>query len=160
MSQQPYDESRDPREGHTEGPGGYPPHPPPPPPPPPQGGWGPGPAGPSAMSPAEERNWALGAHLGSFVAAWVALGLLCPLVVLLVKGNSSRFVREHAVESLNFQITTLIAAFVSFVLVFVGIGILMLIAVGVLYVVLVILASVAASNGQPYRYPVNLRLVK
>ncbi|MDQ3433010.1 MAG: DUF4870 domain-containing protein [Actinomycetota bacterium] len=149
MSQQPYDNPQEPGRAHSEGPGGYPP-------PPPQGGSGPA----STMSPAEERNWALGAHLGSFVAAWIALGLLCPLAVLLVKGNQSGYVRGHAVESLNFQITTLIAAFVSAVLVFIGIGILMLIAVGVLYVVLVILASVAASNGQSYRYPVNLRLVK
>ena len=75
------------------------------------------------LSPtSQERNWAMAAHLGAFVAAYVALGLLAPLIVLLVKGGESPFVRRHAVESLNFQITTLIWAAIAFVLVLITFG--------------------------------------
>jgi uncharacterized protein len=88
------------------------------------------------------------------------LGFLCPLIVLLVKGNESAYVRHHAVESLNFQITAAILTVIFAILIFVVIGIFLLIALGIVYVVFVIMATVAASRGQLYRYPVSLRLVK
>ena len=112
------------------------------------------------MKPADERTWAMLAHLGSFVAAYIALGLIAPLIVLLVKGNESAYVRAHSVESLNFQITALIAALVSIPFVFILIGIPMLIVIGVLYLIWVIQASIAANRGEYYRYPVNWRIVK
>lgn len=112
------------------------------------------------MTPDQERTWAIISHVGSFAAAYIALGLLCPLVVLLVKGNESQFVRANAVESLNFQITVAIAAVISFVLVFLVIGIFMLIALAIAYIVFVILGTMAASKGEVYRYPISLRLVK
>jgi uncharacterized protein len=118
-----------------------------------------GPA-PSGMAPADERTWAMLAHLGSFVAAYIALGLVAPLIVLLVKGNESPYVRAHSVESLNFQITALIAALISIPFVFILIGIPMLIIIGVLYLIWVIQASIAANRGEYYRYPVNWRIVK
>jgi uncharacterized Tic20 family protein len=114
---------------------------------------------------AEERNWAMAAHIGSFVAAYAALGLLAPLVVLLVKGSSSPFVRRHAVESLNFQITTLIWAVIGFVVVVftLGAGLFVVLpvagVVAVFYLVVVILAGVRAAGGGDYRYPLTWRLV-
>ena len=114
--------------------------------------------GPGGTTP-EERTWALAAHIGSLVAAWFAFGFLAPLVVLLVQGQQSTFVRRHAVESLNFQISLLIYLAVSVVLVFVVVGVFMLVALGIFALVVIILATVAASNGQDYRYPLTLRLV-
>lgn len=113
----------------------------------------------------EERNWAMAAHLGSFVAAYPALGLLAPLTVLLVKGNASPFVRRHAVESLNFQITTLIWAGIGFVLVVLtlGVGIVVVVPIAVVvaifYLVVVIVGGVRASGGRGYRYPLTWRFV-
>ena len=107
----------------------------------------------------EERNWAMAAHLGSFLTAYIALGLLAPLAVLLFKGNNSPYIRRHAVESLNFQITALIAIGICLLLFFVVIGIFMLIAWGVFYLIVVILASVRASRGEDFRYPLTLRFV-
>ena len=142
----------DPAGGHPAGPppGGFPP----------AGGYGRGPGDRMpAMPSSEERNWALAAHIGTLVAAWFAMGFLAPLAVLLLKGNSSPFVRRHAVESLNFQLTLLVYLVVSVILVFVLVGVLLLIALGVFALVAVILATVAASNGRDYRYPVTIRLV-
>jgi uncharacterized protein len=113
------------------------------------------------MTQDQERTWAIISHVGSFVGVWLAgLGLLAPLVVFLVKGNESQFVRANAVESLNFQITVLIAAIVSFILAFVIIGIFMLIALGIAFIVFVILGTMAASRNEVYHYPISLRLVK
>ncbi len=106
-----------------------------------------------------EKNWAMIAHMGSFVAAWVALGLVAPLFVMLTKGKESAYVRRHAVESLNFQINALIWVAVSVVLFLVLIGIFMLAIFGVYYLIVVIVASVAASQGRRFRYPLIIRFV-
>lgn len=122
-------------------------------------------AGPVEPS-GDDRTWAGVAHLGSFVAAYVALGLLAPLIVLLVKGNTSPYVRRHAVESLNFQITVLIWVAVAVVvaLVTLGVGLLVVVPVAIVaaifYLVVVIIAGVRALNGQEYRYPLTFRFVR
>ncbi|HZC98813.1 MAG TPA: DUF4870 domain-containing protein [Actinomycetes bacterium] len=115
---------------------------------------------PQPLPPDQERLWAMLAHLLSFVAAYIALGFIAPLAVMLVFGPRSAYVRAHAVEALNFNLTWLIYAVVAGVLAFVLIGIPILIALGVAYVVLVIIAAVRANNGQHYRYPLTIRFVK
>jgi len=117
----------------------------------------------------EDRNWASAAHWGSFVAAFVALAFLAPLLVMLLKGPQSPFVRRHAVESLNFQISMLIygavGGFIGLILVLItlGLGLLVIIpaalALVVLWFVVTIQASIRASNGEEYRYPLTIRLV-
>ncbi|MGZ5416293.1 MAG: DUF4870 domain-containing protein [Nocardioides sp.] len=135
-----------------------PPGPPVPPPgegqPPQQPGYG-----PLTVPTSEEKNWALAAHVGTFVAAWFAMGFLAPLIIMLVKGNDSAFVRRHAVESLNFQISLLIYLVVSFILAFILIGFVLMAAVGVFALVVIILATIKAANGEDYRYPLCIRMV-
>ena len=106
-----------------------------------------------------ERNWAIAAHLSSFLAAYVALGVLGPLVVMLIAGPRSAFVRRHAVEALNFNISVLIYLAISALLMFVLIGFPMVVAIGVLYLIAVIRGALAASRGEEYRYPLTIRFV-
>ena len=141
---------------------------PPPPPEPPVPPAGPPPGGPPAggrpagppMSPDQERLWGMLAHLLSFVAAYIALGFIAPLVVLLVFGPRSAYVRAHAVESLNFNLSWLVYAVVGLLLIILGIGILILLALGIAYVILVIIASVRANNGEFFRYPLTIRFIR
>jgi uncharacterized protein len=100
------------------------------------------------------------AHLSAFVAAYVALGFLGPLVVLLVFGPRSAFVREHAVEALNFNLTWLIYICIAVILALLLIGIPILIALGIAYLVFVVVAAVRANAGEHYRYPVTIRFVR
>ena len=125
------------------------------------------PAGPPMLPPAlssigsEERNLAMLCHLlGIFT------GFLGPLILWLVKKDSSPFIAHHGRESLNFQITLLLVmlglGIVTMALMLVLVGILMiplLVVVPILALVLEILAAVAASEGRWHRYPVCLRLV-
>jgi uncharacterized Tic20 family protein len=101
----------------------------------------------------------MAAHVGSLIAAWFALGLIAPLLVLLIKGDHSPYIRRHAVESLNFQINALLYTVACFVLMFVLIGFVLIVIYGIFYLVYVIIATVRASNGADYRYPLTLRLV-
>jgi uncharacterized protein len=136
--------------------------------PPPYGGPPPY-AAPGAMNPGEERTWAGAAHWSALVAAFVALAFLGPLVVLLVKGNQSAWVRRNAIESLNFQLSMLIYGFagtiVAIILTFVtlGLGLLLIIplalAFGGFWLVMTIIAAVKTGNGEDYRYPLTIRMV-
>lgn len=83
-----------------------------------------------------------------------------PLIIYLLKKDESPFVREHAKESLNFQITLFIAYVVSILLIVVVIGIFMLMVLGIVHLVLVIVATVRASENKLYRYPFCIRLVQ
>jgi uncharacterized protein len=130
-----------------------------PPPPPGAGMPGGSPTGPP-LPPDQERLWAMLAHLLSFVAAYLFLGFVAPLIVLLVFGPRSAFVRAHAVESLNFNLTWLLYGIIAVVLALLLIGFLILIILGIAYLVLVIIASVKANNGEMYRYPATIRFVR
>jgi uncharacterized protein len=114
----------------------------------------------------EERTWAMVAHIGVLVAAWFAMGFLCPLVIWLIYRYRSDYVRQHALESLNFQLSLLIYTAVAVILILItfGLGVLIivpLILIGaVAALVVVILATVAAAGGNEYRYPLTIRFVK
>jgi uncharacterized Tic20 family protein len=118
------------------------------------------------LTPSEERTWAIVAHIGTLVAAWLAMGFLCPLAIWLIFRNRSEFVRRHALESLNFQISLLIytAVAIALVLITFGLGALIVIPLiiigGIAALVVIILATLAAANGQEYRYPLTIRLVR
>ena len=73
-----------------------------------------------------------------------------PLVFMLTSGRRSPFIRKHAVEALNFQLTLLAIVVVTF-----GLG-------AVIYVVTWIVAAIAALAalaGQRFHYPLTLRLI-
>ena len=107
----------------------------------------------------EDRSWAVGAHLSAFLAAYIALGFLGPLVVMLIRGDRSPYVRAHAVEALNFNLTVLIYVVICVVLALLLIGFLLLAGLAVLYLVAVISGAIAASQGRAYRYPMTIRVV-
>ncbi|HEU4949092.1 MAG TPA: DUF4870 domain-containing protein [Kribbella sp.] len=118
------------------------------------------------LTPSEERTWALVAHIGTFLAAWFAMGFLCPLVIYLIYRYRSDFVRRHALESLNFQLSLLIYGIVAVLLsvITLGLGLLIVIPIiligAVAAVVVIVMATFAASNGREYRYPLTIRLVR
>lgn len=112
------------------------------------------------LTPTAERRWAVGAHLSGFLAAWVALGFVGPLVAMLAIGDRSPFARRHAVEALNFNLSWLIWTTVAGLLAVVLIGIPLLIALGVAYLVLVIVAAAEAGGGREFRYPLTIRIVR
>ena len=103
----------------------------------------------------DERNWGLFAHLSP-----LALGFIGPLIIWLVKKDESNYVAEHGKEALNFQITILIGMMLSIPLLFVLVGGLLMAILAILNLVFIILATIEASKGCAYRYPVSIRLVK
>ena len=87
---------------------------------------------------------------------------ICPagFVSSLTHWQEHCFAKAHAKEALNFQITMALAAVISGILILVIIGILGIIAVSICTIVFSILAAMAASRDEEYRYPVSLRFIK
>ena len=109
----------------------------------------------------EARQWALFTHLSALAGFIVPFGnLLGPLIFWQIKKNEWPFADDQGKEALNFQITVTIAMLVSFVLVFVLIGFLLMLVVGIGALVFTILAAIKANEGVYYRYPWTLRLIK
>jgi uncharacterized Tic20 family protein len=126
----------------------------------------------TGMPSHEERQWALFAHLsallgGLLTGAFAGLGcFIGPLVIWLVKKDTMPFVDDQAKEALNFNITLAIVGLVLLLLTLVtfGFGALLAVPVGILvgiaWLVLTIIAAVKANEGERYRYPFALRLIK
>ena len=109
----------------------------------------------------DDRTFAMLGHLVAFAGLVVPFGnVLGPLGVWLAKRDTSDFVADHALESLNFQITMTIASLVAILLCFVLIGFVLVPILGIVWLVLTISAGLKANNGEPYAYPFTLRLVE
>ena len=109
----------------------------------------------------EQRSHAALSHaltLLGFIVPFV--NIIVPLIFLVNDKSQGGFVKNHARESLNFQITMLIVSMVNVALMFVLIGFALLCAQVVFEVVVVIQASLAANEGKSYQYPLTLRLLK
>ena len=100
-------------------------------------------------------------HLSALAGYIIPIGnIIGPLVVWLIKKDQMPFVDDQGKEALNFQISVMIYAMVSVILVFVLIGIPLLIAVGIFNLVMIIVATVKSNAGESYRYPLCIRFLK
>lgn len=120
--------------------------PPPPPTPPPAAGSG----------GTDDRTLALITHLSGIVFSFIV-----PLVIWLIHKDrpDKSWLTGQAKEALNFQITILIGYVICWVLVIILIGALLWWLVWLLNLIFCILAAVATSKGENYRYPFALRLI-
>jgi uncharacterized protein len=107
------------------------------------------------LRPEDEKLWAIGAQLGGLV-----LGFIAPLIVWLVYRERSAFLERTSKEALNFQLTLLIGYLVSFVLACFLIGFFLLPIVWIVGIVFSVIAAIAVSKFEDYRYPLNIRFIK
>src|SRR5882757_4496667 len=116
----------------------------------------------------QARTWNMLCHLSALAGFVIPFGhILGPLIVWQIKKNEFPSVDIHGKAALNFQITVTIAVFVggfaAAILAFIGIGFLLIplvMLVGLAGLILAIIAGIKASNGEDYKYPWSLELVK
>ena len=108
------------------------------------------------------RTWAALCHASALLGVFFHFPghLLGPLVVWLVKRGDSPEIDAHGKEALNFQISMLIYNIVSAVFCLILIGFVFLAILWVLNAILVIIASIQASEGKFYRYPMTIRFIQ
>ena len=129
---------------------------------------------PPAVGPsAEEKQWAMFAHLSALVGGILTSGwagsigcFIGPLVIWLVKKDTLPFVDDQGKEALNFNITVGIVFLALLILSIVTFGIGLIVAVplwiiiGIAWLVFTIIAAIKAYDGEMYRYPLTIRLLK
>lgn len=103
----------------------------------------------------EEKLWMILSHLSILLG----VGLVLPLVVYLVKKDTSPLVAHHAKEALNFQISVVLSSFACVLLSLFVVGFFLMFGLVVASMVFSLIASIKASEGVFYRYPLTLRLV-
>ena len=86
--------------------------------------------------------------------------ILGPLVVWLAKREDDPFIDDQGKEALNFQITMFLAFVIAFFLCFVVVGFFLLPILIVMEIALPIVGAVKANNGEYFRYPLTMRLIK
>ena len=116
----------------------------------------------TSTSSSNVRTWNVLCHataLAGFFVPWAG-HILGPLIVWLAKRTDSAEIDGHGKESLNFQLSMLIYNLIAAVLCLVLIGFFILAVLHILNIVFVIIASIQASEGKLYRYPLAIRLIK
>jgi uncharacterized protein len=118
----------------------------------------------------EESNWATFCHLSALAGyllpftypfSCVLLGnLIGPLIIWLLKKDSYPSIDRHGKEALNFQISISIYALAASALIVILVGIPPLIGLAVFNFIMIIIAAVKCKNGEEFRYPLSLRLLK
>ena len=119
-----------------------------------------------------DRQWAAGAHVAALLAAmltslWAGVaGAIAALVVWMLVRDKSAFASEHAKEAVNFNLSMFIYAAIAVLLVVFTLGIGLIVALpmwlvlALAWIVCTLLAAFKAYDGQPYRYPITIRLFK
>ena len=118
---------------------------------------------PQPLSPTEERNLGMIAHLVPAVLLPLSagtLGFVGSLVIYLVYKDRGPFVRAHAANSLNVQIITAILLLASSVLMLLLVGFILYPLVIVVATVIHVLGAVKANNGEWWTPPMTPQLVK
>lgn len=144
-------------------------------------------SGPGVGTPSSsERQWAASAHWAALLLAvltsWIAgaAGVVGAGIVYLLKRDASTFVAAHAREAINFNLSMFLYACIAVALAIalvgatvltLGIGLILTLPAGVLlavacvgiallWLVCSVIATVQAWNGEPYRYPLTIRLLR
>ncbi len=110
----------------------------------------------------ETTNWAMLCHLAAllgFIPPFVG-AIFGPLILWLIKGKEHPFIDDNGKESLNFQISIMIYSVLLVPTFCIGIGVVLLPAIWLADVILIVVAAVKASDGEAFRYPLCLRLIK
>jgi uncharacterized Tic20 family protein len=123
---------------------------------------------PHAVPPTSSNSWEVLCHAAAAAGFIIPFGnIFGPLIVWLMKRSESAGIDAHGKESLNFQISWTIYGIVLGIItailwiILVGILLVPVLFIGwVVWVVLTIIASVKASNGVLYRYPLTIRFLK
>jgi len=109
----------------------------------------------------EERTWGMLCHLVVFTGYIIPLAsIFGPLIIWMIKRDEMPFVDDQGKESLNFQITIMLAMIASGLLMFVLVGFVLIAVVVIFQFIVVIIASIKANEGVYYRYPLSIRFIK
>jgi len=107
------------------------------------------------------NSWNIALHLSGFAGLVFPFGnIIAPLIIWLIKRAESPEIDATGKEVLNFQISFAIYAVVASLLCFLLIGFALLPIVGIAWLILIVIAAIKTSNGEPYKYPLTIAFLR
>jgi hypothetical protein len=112
---------------------------------------------PQEPDPRELRLWATLLHLSVLAGFVVPLaGLIVPVVIYVLKKDELPGLSPHFRVILNWILSLVIYGVISFILVFVLVGVVLLWALAVLALVFPIIGAIKANDGEVWTYPLSI----
>ena len=100
-------------------------------------------------------------HLSAFAGYFFPFGgIIGPLICWISRKDESEWVNLNGKATLNFQISMLLYSVLLIPLCFIIVGIPLLIALGILEVVCIIVASIRAAKGEVFKYPISIPFIQ
>jgi uncharacterized Tic20 family protein len=111
---------------------------------------------------ANVRTWCAFIHASALLGVFIHFPghLLAPLIIWLIKRDSSPEIDAHGKEAVNFQISMLIYNAIAAVFCLILVGFVFLAVLWILNAIFVIIAAIKASDGELYRYPMTIRFIQ
>jgi uncharacterized Tic20 family protein len=118
-----------------------------------------------------DKNYSSITHLSVFAGWFFPFGnIIAPLVLWLAKKNESTYIDAHGKSAVNFQLSLVLYGFLLALLLIpiaiftLGLGIIAIILgiipAVILYILFIISASIKASKGEYYEYPITIEFIK
>lgn len=109
----------------------------------------------------DEKTWGMLCHLAALAMFIFPFGnIIGPLIIWAIKKEELLWVDKQGKEAMNFQISMTIYMFLSAILILLIIGIFLLIALGIINVIFIIIASIRANSGEEFTYPLSIQFIK
>jgi uncharacterized Tic20 family protein len=100
-------------------------------------------------------------HLSAFAGFFFPFGsIIGPLICWLTRKDESLWVDRNGKSSLNFELSILLYLVLSIPLCIIIVGIPIVIFLGILKVICIIIASVKASKGEEFKYPITIPFIQ
>jgi uncharacterized Tic20 family protein len=108
-----------------------------------------------------ERNWAMFCHLSAFAGFFFPFGsIIGPLICWMSRRDESTWINENGKASLNFQLSILLYTVLAIPLCFILIGIPIVVLLGTFKITCIIIASIRASKGEEFKYPLAIPFIQ
>ncbi|MBI2343352.1 MAG: DUF4870 domain-containing protein [Deltaproteobacteria bacterium] len=105
--------------------------------------------------------WAMICHLSALTGLIIPFGsLIGPIIVWQIKRKEFPFVEDQGKEAVNFQLSVFLYLLASLLLIWVGIGLVLLWVGAIGAFVFTVIAAIKANQGIPYRYPLKIAWIK
>jgi uncharacterized Tic20 family protein len=109
----------------------------------------------------EQKQMGLFLHLSQFANLILfPIGIILPIVLWQTQKDKMPALDAHGKMVVNWMISSTIYAIVSIILMFVLIGFLTILAVGIMGIVFPIIGAIKANNGEFWEYPLTIKFLK
>ncbi len=109
----------------------------------------------------EATTWAMICHLSGFAGfVFPFANIIAPLLIWGFKRHDYPFLDSQGKEAINFQISVTIYYIVAAFLILLVVGLFLLPLIAAFHIIAMIIASVEAAQGRPFKYPLTIRFLK